>query len=1558
MNKEYYETFSEYYTSNNNTTKSNKSTNSILQNLITILNLMSIEFPLNDLAEKIESETGGIFTFKQLYKIINTYYKKLTKKDKKKLIKYLPLSNLDISIDKPYVSLFSLFEHFSGLLNIKIFSPSLILYEISNKFKNIYKKSTLEFFIENNLEASGAINLDELISLFYKQLKIGENETKIFYEMINYDKKNNIKIENIILTIDSFRDDNNKYIFNEKDKNILFLNIILDKAFISIDNIFKKEKKEYIEYSTLKEIIIKEISKNKKYFDNKEYINDSLLDAIFSLIIKEDKIYYKDYKNELSDSLSKLKNKKIKLTSTQKYWIKKYIEKLLSKSIEPKIFIKENNNNIELKEIQNLLMELGMSIYDINNIINALNLNHSGIISNRQYLFILEIIFKEKESMENLNYPYLIQQKEEHNEKLKINNLWDCGLRPSYYYLLPIKGNEKVLDKLNKNIQEKKLDKKYYRINNEPNNIIIPKKSEAIVNDKLYKHDYNDEYFLKITLENFHFDKNKFPCFDLFNHLLSKDYSNKYCSQIIKALDKDYDGYIDVIDLIKFLLHELRYKAIKLVYKYLYIRIYKELNLNSCKELFKMYNLESSDIIDSDKFIKFMKDLNIDFPLTKQILYEINIIYDQPLIYEYITEQIDFYKTDMYINNIQDSLKQNECLNYDVKIFEQEMTDNCQNNNLMKMKFKSVINNCNETMNYSQYIKTFSKPLGFNEFFSLIIFQLLKTFSKKGEQIISKNDLKLFFESYSLEKKEKSPKKKDIKEILEHIQNKAAPIKYAFEIIPFKRNGLIPSSELIRYLCKFYGDSIPKNDLVNIVLFIDNKKKGIIRYEQIQKFINKYCLTFSELLELQIIACNISKYNYIDTESYFKQNKFEDVIKEEKSVNIKEHNIILNGICSNDTNKERLFFYISKNGDNYNLEKLIDLLNYYLELDPSIKNRKIIEEEGNIDNDILPNKSMVENILKEINLGLNGNISLNEFIMKFKKKYRKEMISKLDYNKKGYISFPKFINKLIEIYGTDIDLNYKLCAQYLFLKYIKYPDNIREFILKKVNASIIQTYLSYKEVYNNFMFAFCNKKTLFETFYMIYKEKKGKHIEMLNLANLEQFIIVNNNIIMSPNDTEISNKMNSIQEILSKKKLKIKDIINHINVIQSGLDKNFMIKENYLKVMLQTKLGFINKDINIICQLFNAEEDKFDLKKLFLYENPDIKRYDIILYDEIIPKIKHKIKRSQINSYKEYKSKIFNNIDYLDICELFSKFNNLYHISLYNCLLLMKNDQFFSTEKFFSETNLKDEFKIRDYEPVLKLALIRLNDFFKKNNDKIKVFKEFDLDKNGKLSSDEFITALNSLDNLELNDNQKYKILNLIDTNKDGKIDINEFIKFINNLKKNINEEGEINNNAMAYRKKLDISNIMSSEGNTSDILTDRTIIQNCINYNKNILKQKNNNFLNYVIILQEDLLAKKEADSLQKEFNKEDPINKGIITEKQFRNILNKKLLNIKKENMDEFILLANKGIKLNKENEKGKINYQNFLKNLAYFKYDKNGKGINLKQSDNEEILLPKIN
>ena len=213
-----------------------------------------------------------------------------------------------------------------------------------------------------------------------------------------------------------------------------------------------------------------------------------------------------------------------------------------------------------------------------------------------------------------LNYP---SESSNSNTELKteeINNMWECGITPDDYSCLPIKGNKKILNKINQKIKYSSPNKK----NNKEINAVISYKKQKNKNiiKKLEDKKYNNEYYLKIALENFNFNRNKFTCFNLYQHLLQNDFDSKFSAQIVKMLDKDFDGYIDIVDVIVFLLFNSKYKSTKLVYKYLYIKIYKELKFNSSEEFFREYNFELNAIIDNDKFIKSMKELNIDFPLS------------------------------------------------------------------------------------------------------------------------------------------------------------------------------------------------------------------------------------------------------------------------------------------------------------------------------------------------------------------------------------------------------------------------------------------------------------------------------------------------------------------------------------------------------------------------------------------------------------------------------------------------------------------------------------------------------------------------------------------------------------------------------------------------------------------------------------------------------------------------------------------------------------------------------------------------------------------------------
>ena len=74
--------------------------------------------------------------------------------------------------------------------------------------------------------------------------------------------------------------------------------------------------------------------------------------------------------------------------------------------------------------------------------------------------------------------------------------------------------------------------------------------------------------------ENFNYEKNFFPCFDLFNELVLKQtFPKNFINKLIKFLDNDKDGFISIINIINFLLHQLKHRSTKLLLKFLYNKI-------------------------------------------------------------------------------------------------------------------------------------------------------------------------------------------------------------------------------------------------------------------------------------------------------------------------------------------------------------------------------------------------------------------------------------------------------------------------------------------------------------------------------------------------------------------------------------------------------------------------------------------------------------------------------------------------------------------------------------------------------------------------------------------------------------------------------------------------------------------------------------------------------------------------------------------------------------------------------------------------------------------------
>ena len=1255
-----------------------------------IFEYMSLEYPLSDLAETIEKETDGKFIQLTCREIIDRIYPNLSINDKIFLIKHLPLSKIGITPYSPLIFILYLFKYIESIIKEKIISPSLIFYDIAEKLKYKYNMSTIEFFHSLNLEPEKEITIDDFYLYLGNKIVSDKISEIVLFKSIDYDKDDKIKIEDLILVIDSYRNDNledkNLALDNTAKKNVILLKNFMEKNVICLDLIYENAEYNYMRFNDLKSFLVNEIYNYKRFANIEDIqINESIVDNVLSVIKRDDKIFKNDLKNYLGELIFNLNNNKndkdnneinaIELNYKQKYWINKYLDLIYSIKSTPKIIfnssVKQPDTNVAniielLKQIVRLSPNGKLNSDEMTQIINSLDINNTGLIEINQYEIIINQIQDIKNTIESkLESQESLSNKLDDIYSKKTVNIWSKGVKSPYYHLLPTKGNYEVLEQVNKdiknnliyddkendintnNIKNKKVRKigktnkqnifeEEKQIEGDKGVIFEEKNKNTGEIEKFYTNDknmatekierineYSEEDLVKYALENFQFETIYFSDNDLLLHLEENKIEQKTREEIVKYIDNNDNGSISVIDLFKFLLYRLKYKSIKLVLKYLYIKIYKELQMKSSYQFFKNNKFNIQKKINLNKLIKFFDLFYIDSPLTKKIYETLEYIFKYPILYIHLCQLIDEYENDILINarikqneNNDNNLKNNSKLIsfnvdnldnamknivrniIDVKDYKGNDSLRCKN---LNEKINDMLVDCPEKMNYSQFEDKFGKKLNLNSSLINIIFHLLKhsSLQEEKQQLIAKNDLLMFLQMYCCEEDKSNlingfnnNKKEDeneeglslsqIKNIIMIIEQNGPPIKYSFEKIPFRNNGLVSCAEIINYIDLFYNNSIPKKDLMKIISCIDEDKIGVVSYSQLQKFLNNYSNIgdFSGLLEIQIIASKIYKKNYSKSEHYFNHLKTINNIKE---INKKQHNIILSRLCSNKKNKEKLYKYLVNisEGTFYDLKLLTNKIDEFLQKDSfiSLENNQYLQNDDNEEEDLgLPDKIIMENALKLINLGPKGNVSINELLLKMKKGYRKALSKKIDRKHIGYLTFPTFINKIRSIYGTDINLNYKLCAQYLYKVFILSPNQVQNFILQKTNQTNMNSYLEKKEIYSNFMFAFCNDKYLFESFYLIYREKKGKYKNMLNLNSLLLFICTNNpelkslenNLRFNNNKDQIDsiNKKRLIIDILNKKVTNIREIIEKINYESSKLQKNFSISEKYFNKLL------------------------------------------------------------------------------------------------------------------------------------------------------------------------------------------------------------------------------------------------------------------------------------------------------------------------------------------------------------------------------------------------------
>ena len=462
----------------NSKAKSNMSTISISNStkltsknhLTEILDYMDNEYPLSDLAELIEKETGGKFTQLTFREILEKVYPDLIINDKIFLINHIPLAKVGITPYSQLISLLYLFKYIQSVTKEKIYSPSLILYSLANKMQFTHSMTTIDYFHSIGLEPEMKISAEEFYLNYGKRLSLDEMESIILFKSIDYNNDGKIEIKDLILVIDSYRSDNlnDKYISGDvsKQNDVTLLKIFLEKNFITLDLIYETAEYNYMYYDDLKSFLINELYTYRRFIGKEDRkINESIIENVLSSIKRNEKIFQSDLKNYMGEFLFKEDkianniNNPIKLSQKQKYWINKFIDMINSINVSPKILfnlsIKDSNKNIAkiielMRQVMRLFPKDKIKSEELEEIINTLDINKTGFIEKNQYEIIINSIKDIKDEIESKIEDGINENRE---GKEKIINMWSKGIKLNYYYLLPAKGNYDVLEKINQNIK-------------------------------------------------------------------------------------------------------------------------------------------------------------------------------------------------------------------------------------------------------------------------------------------------------------------------------------------------------------------------------------------------------------------------------------------------------------------------------------------------------------------------------------------------------------------------------------------------------------------------------------------------------------------------------------------------------------------------------------------------------------------------------------------------------------------------------------------------------------------------------------------------------------------------------------------------------------------------------------------------------------------------------------------------------------------------------------------------------------------------------------------------
>ena len=1314
---------------------------------------------------------------------------------------------------------------YARILGMTIFTTKLLFYNIADNLQYQKKLSTIEFVFRQNLTLEQELTINEFYSNITKPLNLKDIEGITVFKALDVNKRQKIRVEDFVIVIDSYRDDNSFYakkISEIEDKNLHDGNLQNNESW------------------------------------NPYGLND-----------------------------------------VQLFWINKYCSYLKTIDITERMAFDsakiEPENKDEKINLDNLKRKLKIlipkelvSATELNNISDAFDINNNRILSYDDYIGIIEsckndpkfaLLFKKNDN----EYPlmnYMIN---------KGTDLKKLPLRTNKDFFKN-EENRRLENNINNNLFEN--EDNLIGTNAEyPNDNAFPLKKSQLNNLPSFlqpKHETNKkiseflkeldvfesgEWSLIELLEDFDIYNNEefSPTYELYKVLEDKftpTIPKEKISNCVNEIDTNKNGYISYLDLINFLLNNLRYKSSKIGWKEVTRKIIYGLNMSADDFFNREFKNEKSDNSEIS-FIEFTKLITKTFdiapPVAKQMYDDLQSLISGHRItkgdlIDTVNRQLEYNKNinekrkierELFDNGLinqelpvlntgyMSSLRKDNAKEYnaisllDKKYYEQEMK------NFVKLLQKGfvptgeteikevLVNNLKlflnlpENLKMSQFRELFIKPLGMDYGLGIATFQLVKSYNKdnttndalnKTEILSTINTDTLFdvltsYVDFNLSNFEP-------RLFLYYLENgRFSPLKMCFESIPYNYEG-IAILDLIRQMEIFYP-KLPKIILKNVIKDLDHDEKGLITYKDLCDFIYENCSKennrFSDDLILKHLA-SILDIKHVDTEPFLKNAIYKRYNKSNKGkeniVNLDMHNNYFIVVLKFNTEQSESFFlFLSniKNKNCYTLQHLVKLINSIRTEQGKIDETYIIEEKK----DNLKGKFSSKKISELLNtfatnlplcdafhnLTIDSSlcisvIELHERLMEnyshsmdVDRELLKHMYKKMDKNKNGLIFYNDF-HKFIK--NNCINEKYEGCYM-LHLRYWSskvnndFGGNYSEYLTYK--GLISNKYLSKEAFEICFQVEEClNDSDLCNSIFNYLKEKSGTHENMVYVQNLIDYLkafsdISNEGSNFKLEEDSVSLKENEYHEIIRETIQKHENNGENFTQIFDKLKMNPDVN-NFGKINYRTIREIFIDDYGMNMEQLKAFKDNFCrvplLFDLLLLCNTcqEISKFKVNEND-IKDKIKINIPHDQTFSLFCKKYSISPNKP-LGLSEFTEYSKSIFKLSSYECLIIFQ-------KMWIDENNPNSN--------DLKVSLSYMIDYLKLNNEFLpenKVDKGNNISPSLRLALVKLITYLKSQNDPEL-------IFEKYDQNYDRILERNEFMNFLSDINiKDLNDDGKL----------------------------------------------------------------------------------------------------------------------------------------------------------------------